>query len=153
MSRAFIGDGVQKIITKIDSFQRRKLRSYVLNIKYPKIVRNEELYRITKQKQWSIQIKIRRLKWIGYVYRLGKNTPAAQSLRHATENYNTKRGRKESKLAKVSRKTINRNKYSTNKCNEPFPRQRKMEKHYLYSISRYVNLFTRHRYIFAQLVA
>ena len=33
----------QKIITKIDSFQRRMLRSYVLNIKYPKIVRNEEV--------------------------------------------------------------------------------------------------------------
>ena len=68
------------------------LRNYVLNIKYPKIVRNEEVYRITKQRQWSIQIKIRRLKWLGHVYRLDKNTPAAQSLRHATEYYKKKRG-------------------------------------------------------------
>ena len=54
----------QKILTRIDSFQRRMLRIYVLNIRYPRIIRNEEVYRITKQKQWSIQIKIRRLKWL-----------------------------------------------------------------------------------------
>ena len=80
-------------LRNIDSFHRRVLRTYVLNTKYPEIVSNEEVYRITKQTPWSTIIKRRRLKWLGHAYRLPKNTPAAKALDYSNELYVKKRGR------------------------------------------------------------
>lgn len=81
---------------KIDSFHRRMLRTLVLNIKYPKIMKNEEVYRKTKQQHWSQKIKTRRLKWLGHVLRLDPRTPAAKSLKYAMERYRKKQGRPKS---------------------------------------------------------
>ena len=41
----------------IDSFHRRLLRTYVLNVKWPEIATNEKVYSITNKKAWSICVK------------------------------------------------------------------------------------------------
>ena len=43
---------------KIDSFQRRLLRSSVLKCKWPKIIKNDDVYRLTKQKPWTETIRL-----------------------------------------------------------------------------------------------
>ena len=48
------------IIDKVDSFHRRLLRK-ALNIKWPRIETNENLYNRTKVEKWSKIIKQRRL--------------------------------------------------------------------------------------------
>ena len=55
---------------KIDSFHRRLLRKYELDIKYPKIIKNDEVYKRTKATPWSVIIGQRRLAWLGHVIRL-----------------------------------------------------------------------------------
>ena len=63
---------------QIDSFQRRLLRQ-VINIRWPKKISNEEIYKKTKVQPWSIKIKRRRLTWLGHLMRLHKNTPARRA--------------------------------------------------------------------------
>ena len=41
-------------------FQRKLLRIHLLNIRWPKTISNENLYRLTQIKQWSETIKTRR---------------------------------------------------------------------------------------------
>ena len=59
---------------KIDSFHRRILR-YAINIKWPKKITNEELYRKMKCENWNKTIKRRRQNFLGHVMRLDDNTP------------------------------------------------------------------------------
>ena len=42
----------ETMLNGIDSFHRRMLRTLVLNVKYPKVVKNEEVYALTKQSMW-----------------------------------------------------------------------------------------------------
>ena len=83
----------ESLIKKVDSFQRRMLRTFVLNIKYPKTMNNKEVYQKTNQKPWSKNISIRRIKWLGHVCRLDPRTPARKSLKYAIDNYRRKVGR------------------------------------------------------------
>ena len=46
---------------EINAFHRKQLR-YSLNIHYPKVITNENLYEMTQVKPWSEIIKSRRLK-------------------------------------------------------------------------------------------
>ena len=69
----------------INSFQRRLLRMYILNVKWPKTITNENVYEQTKTKQWKHTIKIRRLRWFGDVIRLPNETPAKIALSYATQ--------------------------------------------------------------------
>ena len=68
---------------QIDSFHRRILRSHVLNIRWPKIVKNEDAYGKTKIEPWSKTIEKKRIKWFGHLMRLDENTPAQKVLRVA----------------------------------------------------------------------
>lgn len=79
--------------TSIDAFQRRLLRSTVLNIRWPRKMRNEDVYRITKQTKWSIEIARRRISWLGHLFRLPENTPAKIALNRALEPMKRNRGR------------------------------------------------------------
>jgi hypothetical protein len=63
----------------IDSFHRRLLRK-ILNIKWPKTLKDNEVYAITKETPWSKRIARRRLNWYGHLNRLPKETPARQAL-------------------------------------------------------------------------
>ena len=65
----------RKLENTIDSFQRKQLRR-ILKIRWPKKIRNEELYKRTEQIPWSTTIKRRRLNWLGHLMRLNENTPA-----------------------------------------------------------------------------
>ena len=67
---------------KIDSFHRRLLRK-VLNVKWPRIIRNNVLYEAAKVEKWSKIIKRRRLSWLGHLLRLDKQTPARLALKEA----------------------------------------------------------------------
>ena len=64
----------------IDAFQRRLLKRYVLNIKWPRKIRMEDIYKKTKQKPWSRIIAFRRLGWFGHLARLPDDTPAKRVL-------------------------------------------------------------------------
>ena len=63
-------------------FQRNILRS-ILEIKWPKKISNEKLYKTTKITKWSKIIKKRRLQWYGHLPRLPEETPAKAALREA----------------------------------------------------------------------
>jgi ribosomal 50S subunit-associated protein YjgA (DUF615 family) len=64
---------------EIDAYQRRLLRQ-TLNIKWPKVITNEELYNSTRCTPWSPKIKSRRLRWIGHMLRLPDNAPVKRAL-------------------------------------------------------------------------
>ena len=55
---------------KVDSFQRRIIRTFVLNVRWPIIVKNEEIFTKTKLEPWPIIIGKRRLKWFGKIARM-----------------------------------------------------------------------------------
>ena len=52
----------------------------VLNIKWPNVVTNIELYQITNVEKWSYITKKRRLSWLGHLMRLDLETPARIAL-------------------------------------------------------------------------
>ena len=52
----------------------------VLNIKWPNVVTNIELYQITNVEKWSYIIRKRRLSWLGHLMRLDIETPARIAL-------------------------------------------------------------------------
>ena len=83
----------ETMVKCIDAFQRKVLRIYVLNVKYPQVISNEEVYRRTGITPWSTVIKKRRLKWLGHCSRLDKDTPAAKAMQYATSQYRKRRGR------------------------------------------------------------
>ena len=68
---------------RIDSFHRRLFRSYVFNTKWPKVIKNENVYKITNTEQWSSVIKKRRMRWFGHVVRMPENTPVQKALTYA----------------------------------------------------------------------
>jgi len=65
----------KRLENEIDIFQRNLLRK-ILNIYYPYVITNVDLYRRTKEKLWSSNIKTRRLRWTGHLLRLNEQTPA-----------------------------------------------------------------------------
>ena len=65
----------KKLENDIDVFHRRLLRK-VLNIRYPFIISNKDLYERTNEKTWSSTILHRRLSWTGHLLRLKEETPA-----------------------------------------------------------------------------
>ena len=62
----------------IDSFQRRLIRTFILNVKWPKIATNKEVYERTKIKKWSEVIKKKRLKWMSKMILAKEDTPLAK---------------------------------------------------------------------------
>ena len=83
----------ETMVKSIDVFQRKVLRIYVLNMKYPRVISNEEVCRRTRITPWPTVIKKRRLKWLGHCSRLDKDTPAAKAMQYATSQYRKRRGR------------------------------------------------------------
>ena len=72
---------------KIDAFQRRKLRQ-ILNIKWPKVITNHDLYRRTKVTKWSTKIRRRRLNLLGHAMRLPEETPVRKAIEESLKTYN-----------------------------------------------------------------
>ena len=72
----------KELENEIDVFQRRLLRR-ILKVHYPRIITNAYLYEKTHLQPWSQTVKFKRLKWLGHVFRLPKNSPAPTALREA----------------------------------------------------------------------
>ena len=94
---------------QIDSFHRRILRSHVLNIRWPKIVKNEDLYEKTKLEPWSTKIEKKRMKWFGHLMRLDENTPARKALKVALIKLKRPRGRPKLTWIELMRKQLQAN--------------------------------------------
>ena len=73
-------------------YQRTFLRN-IVNIKYPKIITNENLYKVTNQIQWTKNIKYRRLKWLAHLYRLPEDCPAKTALNEILKKTKLPQGR------------------------------------------------------------
>ena len=78
---------------KEGSFQRRIIRTFVLNVRWPTIVKNEEIFTKTKLELWSIIIGKRCLKWFGKIARMDPSTSARSALHYALEEFRRPRGR------------------------------------------------------------
>lgn len=79
--------------TQIDAFQRRMIRINVLNIRWPKKVSNENVYRISGITPWSRKIKKQRIAWFGHLSRMAPNTPAKKALSFTKGYFQRVRGR------------------------------------------------------------
>ena len=78
---------------RIDSLHRRLLRTSCLNVRWPKVVSNEEVYDRTGVVPWSKRIRKRTWNWFGHLARLPADNPAAQALGHATRECRRPRGK------------------------------------------------------------
>ena len=77
---------------KIDAFQRKQIR-HVLRIYYPKILKNEDIYKMKGITAWSKTIKHRRLKFAGHILRLDRETPIREALTKCLTDNKFKQGR------------------------------------------------------------
>ena len=91
----------------IDAFHRRLIRTNVLNVKWPKIVTNEQVYTRTNIQPWSIIIEKRRLRWFGHVTRMSPLTPAKQALEYAHQKYKKHVGRPKQSWIKTMTNQLN----------------------------------------------
>ena len=78
--------------TQIDSFQRRLIRTFILNVKWPKTVKNDTIYNITKTTPWTEKIKYKRLKWFRKFASLSPNTSVRQALEYVLSPYKKSKG-------------------------------------------------------------
>lgn len=76
---------------KVDAFQRKQLRR-MLNIYWPYVIRNDDLYEVTKCTEWSKTIRNRRLRWFGHLMRLDPETPARKALGEFVKQVKRKAG-------------------------------------------------------------
>ena len=72
---------------KVDSFQRRIIRMFVLNVRWATAAKNEEIFTKTKLEPWSIIIGKRRIKWFGKIARMDPSTSGRSALRYALEEF------------------------------------------------------------------
>jgi transcription antitermination factor NusG len=90
----------KKLEKEVDIFHRKLLRS-MMNIRYPKTISNEKLYKITKEREWSNVIKTRRLRWTGHFLRLSEETPVWKAFKES--NRCNKIQKKTSKLTWIKK--------------------------------------------------
>ena len=73
----------EKSKSSINAFHRKLIRTACLNIRWPTIITNNDLYTTTKVKPWSEIIIKRQLSWFGHLVRLPDDTPAKRSLNYS----------------------------------------------------------------------
>ena len=76
----------------IDAFHRKLLRR-VIDIRWPRIISNVDLYAKVNTEKWSKTIQRRRLNWLGHMMRLDEQTPVRLSLTEALSDVHRKVGR------------------------------------------------------------
>ena len=67
---------------KIDAFHRQLLRQ-LLNIHYPNIITNNDMYAMTRQHLWTDKINQNKLRFTGHILRLPEGAPSSQALQVA----------------------------------------------------------------------
>ena len=78
---------------KVDAFLCQLLRQ-LLNIDYPNIITNNDIYEITRQHLWTDKINQNKLRFTGHILRLLDGTPARQALLIALKPATRPRGQK-----------------------------------------------------------
>ena len=73
----------------------------VLQIFWPKVINNEQLYKKAKITKWSVLVLKRRLTWVGHLARLNDNTPARVALREYLKDIPKPVGRPKSTWARL----------------------------------------------------
>ena len=90
---------------QINSFHRRLLRR-VLNVKWPRVMTNVEVYNKTNTVCWSKNILRRRLTWLGHLLRLDRETPARKALKEACRDVKKVVGRHKRTWIELVRKDL-----------------------------------------------
>lgn len=75
----------------IDVFHRKHLRN-ILNIRWPDVISNINLYAKTGEKVWTDTVEIRRLRFLGHILRLPTETPVRQALSEFCKKHKNPRG-------------------------------------------------------------
>ena len=88
------------IKNKPDSFHRRQLR-HCFNVYYPKIIKNDHLYELTKQEKLSEFVAKRRVSHLGHILR--RNTPTRDTLHYITTMQPKPKCSKQANLKKTYR--------------------------------------------------
>ena len=70
---------------RLDALHRRLLRTSCLNVRWPKIASNKEVYERTGAVPWSQRIRKRTWSWCGPLARLPDDSPAREALSLATQ--------------------------------------------------------------------
>ena len=78
----------------------------MLNVKWPRIITNTEIYNITEVDPWSKKVKKRRLTWLGHLLRLDQETPVRKALNEACRKVNKIAGRHKLTWIELVRKDI-----------------------------------------------
>ena len=78
---------------KVDSFQRRIIRTFFFNVRWPTIVKNKEIFNKTKLEPWPIKIGKRRLKLFGKMAQMDPSTSVRSALHYALEEFRRPTGR------------------------------------------------------------
>ena len=78
---------IKSMEESINAFQRRIVRRYCFNIKWPKTLNNRDLYERTKITEWKKKVTVRRFKWFGKMARAPEEIPAHVALRLGLSNY------------------------------------------------------------------
>ena len=71
----------------ISVFQRGIVRRYCVNIKWPKALRNQDLYKKTKIIEWKKKVMVRKLKWFEKMVRTPEEIVVKVALRYGLSNY------------------------------------------------------------------
>ena len=79
---------------EIDVFQRLLIRK-LMNVRWPHVISNDELYKRSNETTWTSKIKTRRLRWTGHLLRSPEVSPACkafqESCRKSTNHKKTNR--------------------------------------------------------------
>ena len=71
----------------INVFQRGIVRRYCVNIKWPKTLRNRDLYKKTKIVEWKKKATVRKLKWFEKMVRTPEEIVVKVALRYGLSNF------------------------------------------------------------------
>ena len=77
---------------KIDAFHRQLIKQ-LLNIHYPNIITNNDIYAITRQHFWTNKRNQNKLRFTGHILRLPEGIPARQASQIALRPATRPRGR------------------------------------------------------------
>ena len=72
---------------KVDSFQRLFIRTFVLNISWSTIAKNEDIFAKMKLEPWSIIIIKTCLRWFGKIALIDPSATACSALYHVLEEF------------------------------------------------------------------
>ena len=97
----------KSIEESINAFQRRIVRRYCFNIKWPKTFSNQDLYKKTKIVEWKKKVTVRRLNWFGKMARAPEEIPAMVTLRYGLSNYTWPRGKPETTWISKVKENLN----------------------------------------------